>query len=119
MIRQRVPGSYLCLVCEDWLELIAINLLIKLGFPWRSWLALPSERLVDLKLLEVAGQQLRLSREGLFVSDSIWPELALKSHDRKEAVRIVFNSVQTIRSTSCQFLPVSTVTMARLVDVVT
>ena len=33
------------------------------------------ERLVDLNLLEVAGQQLRLSREGLFVSDSIWPEL--------------------------------------------
>ena len=33
------------------------------------------ERLVDLKLLEVAGRQLRLSREGLFVSDSIWPEL--------------------------------------------
>ena len=33
------------------------------------------QRLVDLKLLEVAGQQLRLSREGLFVSDSIWPEL--------------------------------------------
>jgi len=33
------------------------------------------QRLVGLKLLEVAGKQLRLSREGLFVSDSIWPEL--------------------------------------------
>ncbi|MFP6672754.1 MAG: radical SAM family heme chaperone HemW [Pirellulaceae bacterium] len=33
------------------------------------------QRLVGLKLLEVAGKQLCLSREGLFVSDSIWPEL--------------------------------------------
>jgi len=33
------------------------------------------QRLIDLKLLELVDQQLRLSHEGLFVSDSIWPEL--------------------------------------------
>ena len=32
-------------------------------------------RLVDLKLLEATDKRIRLSREGLFVSDSIWPEL--------------------------------------------
>ena len=32
-------------------------------------------RLVDLNLLEVRDQQIRLSREGLLVSDSIWPDL--------------------------------------------
>ena len=32
-------------------------------------------RLVDLNLLEMKDQHIRLSREGLLVSDSIWPDL--------------------------------------------
>ncbi len=48
---------------------------IQTGFTVTELAGPAIERLVGLELLELVDQNLRLSREGLFVSDSIWPEL--------------------------------------------
>jgi oxygen-independent coproporphyrinogen-3 oxidase len=45
------------------------------GFEVDDLVATELERFVGLKLLADDGQRIRLTREGLFVSDAIWPEL--------------------------------------------
>lgn len=45
------------------------------GFTIAELIAEPQAKLVALGLLESAGDRLRLTREGLFVSDAIWPEI--------------------------------------------
>ncbi len=45
------------------------------GYTVEELIAKPLAKFVALGLLECNGDQLRLTREGLFVSDAIWPEL--------------------------------------------
>jgi oxygen-independent coproporphyrinogen-3 oxidase len=45
------------------------------GFQIDDLIAQPLRKFVDLGLLSDCGQRIQLTREGLFVSDAIWPEL--------------------------------------------
>jgi oxygen-independent coproporphyrinogen-3 oxidase len=45
------------------------------GFEVGDLVAGPLERFVELGLLNDTGERVRLTREGLFVSDAIWPEM--------------------------------------------
>ena len=47
----------------------------KSGYTIEELIAGPQAKFVALGLLESNGDRLRLTREGLFVSDAIWPEL--------------------------------------------
>jgi oxygen-independent coproporphyrinogen III oxidase len=45
------------------------------GFECDDLVAAPLRKFIDLGLLEDDGEQIRLTREGLFVSDAMWPEM--------------------------------------------
>jgi oxygen-independent coproporphyrinogen III oxidase len=45
------------------------------GFTIEELIAQPQAKFMALGLLTVSGERLKLTREGLFVSDSIWPDL--------------------------------------------
>jgi oxygen-independent coproporphyrinogen-3 oxidase len=45
------------------------------GFECDDLIATPLRKFVDLRLLVDDGDQIRLTREGLFVSDAMWPEM--------------------------------------------
>ena len=45
------------------------------GYEVDELVAAPLRKFVDLGLLADDGEQIRLTREGLFVSDAIWPEM--------------------------------------------
>jgi len=47
----------------------------KTGYTIEELVAEPVAKFMSLGLLQSAGDRLRLTREGLFVSDAIWPEL--------------------------------------------
>lgn len=47
----------------------------KSGFSIEGLIAVPLAKLEALRLLESDGDRVRLTREGLFVSDAIWPEV--------------------------------------------
>ncbi|REK18008.1 MAG: coproporphyrinogen III oxidase family protein [Planctomycetota bacterium] len=44
------------------------------GFDLDALVGKPLERMTELRLLDDDGRRVRLTREGLFVSDAIWPE---------------------------------------------
>jgi oxygen-independent coproporphyrinogen-3 oxidase len=45
------------------------------GISLDTLVAKPLCRFIDLRFLADDGERIRLTREGLFVSDAIWPEL--------------------------------------------
>jgi oxygen-independent coproporphyrinogen-3 oxidase len=45
------------------------------GYTIDQLIAAPLRKFVDLGLLHDSGEQVKLTREGLFVSDAIWPEM--------------------------------------------
>jgi oxygen-independent coproporphyrinogen-3 oxidase len=49
--------------------------LTRTGFEVEQLVAAPLERFVELGLICDDGQRIRLTREGLFVSDALWPEI--------------------------------------------
>jgi putative oxygen-independent coproporphyrinogen III oxidase len=48
---------------------------VRAGFECDDLVATPLRKFIDLGLLADNGEQIRLTREGLFVSDAMWPEM--------------------------------------------
>jgi oxygen-independent coproporphyrinogen-3 oxidase len=40
-----------------------------------TWSPCPLRKFIDLGMLVDDGEQIRITREGLFVSDAMWPEM--------------------------------------------
>jgi oxygen-independent coproporphyrinogen-3 oxidase len=48
---------------------------VRTGFDCDDLVATPLRKFIGLRLLADDGEQIRLTREGLFVSDAMWPEM--------------------------------------------
>ena len=68
-----MPASCWCSPCDGWKGSTAKRSAARTGFELDALVGEPLQRMVAQGLLADDAGRVRLTREGLFVSDAIWP----------------------------------------------